>query len=159
MQSGHPADEIEIRPAAAGECDFLSALALRSKAHWGYSTDFVEACREELTYDTEYVRGNAVFVAEKGGRIIGFYALQRVSDTEAELGAMFIEPEHIGCGFGRALIDHAKRTALKLGIRAIVIQGDPNAVPFYRAAGGVYCGDRVSGSIKGRVLPLFRIEL
>ncbi len=159
MHLGHPADEFSIRPAAAGECDLLSALALRSKAHWGYSADFIEACREELTYDAEYVDDNAVFVAEKAGRIVGFYALQGISKPEAELTAMFVEPEHIGCGFGRALIDHAKGTAREFGIKAIVIQGDPNAVPFYQAAGGAYCGERVSGSIKGRVLPLFRIEL
>lgn len=159
MNLGDPVDQFAIRPAAAGECDLLSALALRSKAHWGYSADFIEACREELTYDAEYVRGNTVFVAEEGGQIVGFYALERVSNTEAELTAMFVEPEHVGRGFGRALIDHAKGSARKLGIKAIVIQGDPNAVPFYRAAGGVHFGERVSGSIRGRVLPLFRIEL
>jgi GNAT superfamily N-acetyltransferase len=85
--------------------------------------------------------------------------LERISDTEAELGAMFVEPEHIGCGFGHALMVHAKKTAHGQGTKVIIIQADPNAAAFYRSAGGVLCGERGSGSIPGRVLPLFRISV
>ena len=153
------AAEITIRPAVASEAEHLSALALRSKAHWGYSTEFLEACREELSYDSEYMRSNTVFVAESDAGIVGFYALERISETEAELTAMFVEPERIGRRIGRALISHAKETARGHGFEAIVIQGDPNAVAFYQAAGGTRCGKRPSGSIPGRELPLFRIQL
>lgn len=154
-----PATEAKIRPADASEAEGLSALAMRSKARWGYSVEFMDACREELTYSADYIRKNPVFVAESGAKIVGFYALERVSGSEAELTAMFVEPEHIGCGVGRALITHAKATARSQGIEAIIIQGDPNAVAFYQAAGGVSCGERESGSLPGRMLPLFRIRL
>ena len=159
MSKKSPDAEILIRPADIGEAQLLSALALRSKAHWGYSAEFIRACRKELTYDPDYLRANTVFVAEAGGKVSGFYALERVSENEAELGAMFVEPDCIGLGFGRALISHAKKTASRLGIGAIVIQGDPNAVDFYQAAGGTPCGKRESGSVPGRMLPLFRIAL
>lgn len=160
MDAGSPAAaEAAIRPAAASEAAFLSLLARRSKAHWGYSDDFIEACREELTYDAEYVRGNAVFVADKGGEIVGFYVLERISDTEAELSAMFVDPEHIGCGFGRARITHAKETARRQGATVILVQVDPNAAAFYQSAGAVLFGERGSGSIPGRMLPLFQIYL
>lgn len=151
--------ETVVRPAAASEAAQLSALALRSKAYWGYDVDFIEACRRELTFDSNYVSSNAVFVAELDGKPVGFYALERLSDTEAELGALFVEPEHIGRGIGRVLISHAKQTARELGFETIVIQGDPNAANFYRAAGGVRCGELPSRSIPNRVLPLFRIKL
>ncbi|HSS64204.1 MAG TPA: GNAT family N-acetyltransferase [Gammaproteobacteria bacterium] len=154
-----PAAEAFIRPAAASEAAQLSALALRSKAHWGYSAAFIEACREELTYDSDYLGTNTVFVAESDAGIVGFYALERISESEAELTAMFVEPKHIGRGIGCALITHAKETARGSGFRSIIIQGDPNAVAFYQAAGGARCGERESGSIPGRVLPLFRIPL
>lgn len=154
-----PNEETVIRPATAGEAEDLSALAMRSKAYWGYSVEFMQACRDELTYSAHYIRDNPVFVAEAGASVVGFYALERISAGEAELTAMFVEPEHIGRGFGRALISHAKKTARGQGIEAIIIQGDPNAVAFYQAAGGVRCGERESGSVPGRVLPLFRIRL
>ncbi len=148
-----------IRSAVAGEAAYLSALAMQSKAHWGYGVEFMQACREELTYSADYIRGNPVFVAQAEATIVGFYAFERVSGSEAELTAMFVAPEHIGRGFGRALIIHAKDTARRQGFEAIIIQGDPNAIAFYQAAGGVRCGERESGSIPGRLLPLFRIRL
>lgn len=65
----------------------------------------------------------------------------------------------IGRGLGRTLIEHAKEKATDLGIRQLVIQGDANAEAFYKAAGGVRDGQRESGSIPGRFLPVFRIDL
>jgi hypothetical protein len=37
-----------IREAVSSEAALLSALAMRSKAYWGYSSDFMEKCRAEL---------------------------------------------------------------------------------------------------------------
>lgn len=152
------AAEIAIRPAVAGEAGQSSALALRSKAYWGHGAEFIEACRRELTYGPEYLLCNPVFVAEVDTGTVGFYALERVSETEVELTAMFVEPEHIGRRIGRALITHAKETARDGGFEAMVIQGDPNAAAFYEAAGGTRVGKRLSGSIPRRELPLFRIR-
>jgi hypothetical protein len=42
-----------IRAAHGGELEALSALAMRSKAHWGYSAAFMQACRDELTVSAE----------------------------------------------------------------------------------------------------------
>jgi hypothetical protein len=60
------------RPAEAGE---LSALALRSKAHWGSDKDFLEACRAELTYTAEELATHRTVVAEASGAVAGFYTL------------------------------------------------------------------------------------
>lgn len=45
-----------IRPARAGEARLLSELALRSKAHWGYSKEFLEAVRAELSYSEKQLQ-------------------------------------------------------------------------------------------------------
>lgn len=155
----HP--DCNIRAAATNEARFLSELALRSKAHWGYSSAFIDACRDELTYTPEQI-GNPGFsfaVAEVARAVAGFYALQKLPGSEFELDAMFVEPRWIGHGVGRALLDHAKRAALELGGTSLVIQGDPNAVDFYKAAGAVITGMRESGSIPGRFLPTLAIAL
>ena len=39
---------MDIRPARPEEAGAISALALRSKGHWGYDPAFLEACREDL---------------------------------------------------------------------------------------------------------------
>ena len=78
---------------------------------------------------------------------------------EYELHAMFVEPEYIGSGIGRTLMNHAKYAVQKLGGKTLIIHGDPNVENFYRISGGKLIGERESGSVPGRFLPVFRIEL
>ncbi len=148
-----------IRRARPGEADRLSELALRSKAYWGYPPDFIEACWEELTLSEADLRATPTFVAAVDGERVGFYALERLSVDEVELGFLFVEPAAIGRGHGRALIEHAKEQARALGYRTLVIQGDPHAEDFYRAAGGRRVGEKASLSVPGRMLPLFNVDL
>lgn len=150
-----------IRAARGSEAEALGDLAFRSKAHWGYSRAFMEACRDELTYTPHQIESERFrfAVAEVDGRGVGFYALEQRSPAEVELEALFVEPPCIGRGYGRALMEHAKREAVKMGAASLVIQGDPHAERFYRAAGGVPVGRRESGSIRGRYLPVFTIDL
>lgn len=152
---------VDVRPARVDEAQLLSALALRSKAHWGYTSEFIEACRTELTISADNIRSAAMryFVLERGNRVVGFYALSVLTPTEIELDALFVEPADIGAGFGRALIEHAQRTASALGARRLVIQSDPNAARFYQAAGGRQTGESESASVPGRYLPTFEITL
>lgn len=153
--------ESTVRAAAPGEAAAISALALRSKAHWGYSEEFMTACRDELTYSDSQIDSDnyEFYVCETEARIAGFYALGLLGPVDAEIEALFVEPELIGRGIGRTLIEHAKARAAELGIRRMIIQGDPNARSFYEAAGGESDGQRESGSIPGRFLPIFRIDL
>ena len=89
----------------------------------------------------------------------GFYGLERISDSEMELEALFIDVDYIGQGYGRTLIEHAKAIAQKENVRNIIIQGDPNAEKFYLAVGGVKTGCKESASIPGRYLPTFSIPI
>lgn len=150
-----------VREADPHEAGFLSALALRSKAHWGYSPDFLDACRNELTVDESRIGSENYwcFVAVENSSVVGFYALARMSSGVYELDALFVEAAHIGTGVGRLLIQHALEILSKRGGARLIIQGDPNATEFYRAAGARQIGHRESGSIPGRYLPLFALEI
>lgn len=150
-----------IREAILDDAKALSSLAIRSKAYWGYSSEFMEACVDELTVSRAYMENADVHyvVAAIGEVIIGFYALEGLSGEEIELGALFVEPDYIGRGVGRTLIERAKCHAARLGASLLNIQGDPNAVKFYRAAGGVLTGSKESESIPGRFLPTFQVSL
>jgi GNAT superfamily N-acetyltransferase len=150
-----------IRPARVDEARLLSELALRSKAHWGYSSEFLQACRAELSYGEDELLSERMrfFILESSNRIAGFYALICQSRTEFELEALFVEPVFIGKGFGRLLAEHAKSVASTMGGTKLIIQGDPNAEGFYAAMGGVLTGSKESGSIPGRFLPTFVVDL
>lgn len=150
-----------IRRANPSDAASLSDLAWRSKAYWGYSQDFLESCRSELTVDPEQIGSDdyQCFVAIQDDVAIGFYAVEHVSESTYELEALFVEPEHIGAGVGRSLVQHAIRSLSELGAERLIIQGDPNAARFYVAAGARRIGSRESGSVPGRHLPLFEIDI
>ena len=151
----------QIRAALPQDSQPLTALALRSKAHWGYSQEFMEACRQELSQSREKVNAPQFyfFVSEIAGTITGFYALEQLFPTEFELEALFVEPDWIGRGIGRLLMEHAKAKALSLGGRLIYIQADPNAAGFYKAMGGILTSQKESASVPGRFLPLYILKL
>jgi len=117
------------------------------------------ACRDELTLSADEVVQNPTYVSEVEGQVVGFYALERLDEVRTELNFLFVDPTFIGHGYGRALIEHAKHTARELGSSVLMIQGDPNAQNFYRAAGAQEVGERASASIPGRILPLFEVLL
>ncbi len=152
---------IKIRNAVVSEAKLLSDLAMRSKAYWGYSKEFMEKCRAELSVQSLDMENRKFqyFVGELNNTIVGYYALQRLSKSDFELEALFVEPNYIGRGIGRALLRHAKNQASALGGHVLIIQGDPHAEDFYRAAGGVLIGTQKSASIEGRSLPRYEIKL
>ena len=151
----------QIRAAEGGDAVALSVLAMRSKAHWGYDDEFMSQCRSELTWPPEQIDAPQfdfqVCWLEKAP--IAFYALERIDSKVTELEALFVEPQYIGKGIGRMMLQHAKARAASQGASRMVIQGDPNAASFYEKAGALLNGSRESSSIPGRQLPLYELNL
>ncbi|MEM8642422.1 MAG: GNAT family N-acetyltransferase [Cyanobacteria bacterium P01_G01_bin.54] len=151
-----------IRPAQSHEHERLSTIARRSKAYWGYSPGFMAACQAELTYTAAEIDKGHFFVALERKNpeiIVGFSAITPLNSHQFELEAMFVEPQYMGQGYGRSLLEHAKQTVKRLAATALIIQADPHAVPFYRRMGGQRVGERESESIPGRFLPILSIQL
>jgi len=146
-----------LRPARLDECSLLSALALRSKAVWGYSPEFLEGCADALTVREQHFPH--VIVSEVDSALAGFYALAPLPPGRAELEFLFVDPPHLGRGHGRALLEHARHSAREaFGARVIEISGDPNADRFYRRAGARLVGERPSESFPGRMLPFYELD-
>lgn len=140
------------RRARTDECAALSDLALRSKALWGYDAAFIAACVPELTVRPEPVRAGDVWVAEDGAGVAGFVAVDGEGRT-LEVDLLYVEPERVRSGVGRALWGCAERLAVARAADVIVLDADPHAVCFYEAMGMTIVGQTPSGSIPGRMLP------
>jgi GNAT superfamily N-acetyltransferase len=120
----------------------------------------MESCRSELDVDANRIGsdGYSCKIATDKSAILGFYTVEKVSEGVYELEALFVEPEHIGTGIGRSLVQHAIQVLSERRVSRLIIQSDPNASLFYIAAGARQVGTRESGSIPGRQLPLFEIK-
>jgi GNAT superfamily N-acetyltransferase len=149
---------VELRPARPEEAALLSELALRSKAHWGYSAKFLDSARVQLTLTPSSVTEARVTVAEVGGRVVGFYAVEG-APPEGELSHLWVDPPSIGTGVGRRLWEHAVDTAHAAGFTSLHLDADPNAEGFYLAMGAVRIGASPSAVVPGRMLPAMRIAL
>lgn len=145
----------EVRPARPDEAAALSELALRSKAHWGYDAQFLEACRPDLTLHPHEITARRTCVAEESGRVVGFYTLEG-DPPEGELGNLWIDPPHMGRRVGRRLWEHAMESARALGFAAVLVEADPHAEGFYTAMGAERIGGVPSPVVPGRVLPRLR---
>ena len=151
---------MEIRRAREDEAAALSAIARASKAHWPYSTAQIEAWRSDLTISAEQIAAHPTFVAEADGGITGFLQLLPQGETWV-LEHLWVLPEHMGKGIGRALLRHASELAGEGGARQISIDADPYAEPFYRAC-GANTVDVKAASIPGmsqRVRPQMLLSL
>tara|TARA_R110002096_G_scaffold152935_1_gene316419 strand:+ start:608 stop:1066 length:459 start_codon:yes stop_codon:yes gene_type:complete len=147
-----------LRVPKASELPTLSDLCLRSKGYWGYDAEFLEACREVLTIQPGELKLDHVWVAENSGGIAGVLHVQTDSE-EAVLDKLFIDPDAMGLGAGRALFDKAVEIMKSDGAKIMSIDADPEAAGFYRKMGAITVGRVPSTVIEGRTLPLMRYSL
>lgn len=153
--------DIKIRKAKPQESESLSALAIRSKAHWNYSDEFLQDCMEELSYTAEQIShpNHWFYVASLNDQIQGFYQLVKITPDEIELEALFVEPKLVGQRLGKILFEHAIQLATNEDFSKVQIQSDPNATEFYLKMGCTKTGELESQSIPGRFLPLLSFDL
>lgn len=150
---------IHVRQASPDEAALLTDIAHAAKRHWKYPETWIEQWKPDLTITSEFILNNEMFVAVAGDEIVGCCALV-VTDRLAEIEHMWIRPEQMGHGVGRALFEHAKRRAEERGATALELSADPNAEGFYERMGTRRIGE-VPADMDGqsRVLPRMRIDL
>lgn len=134
----------------------MTALAVRSKSHWGYDDDFLEAARTALTFTTADFDAGPIWALEVDANLSGFYHLVG-RPPEGELSHLWLDPSMIGRGLGDVLFRHALETAAASSFETLLIASDPNAEGFYLAMGAAHVGHRRSNL--GRWLPLLRIAV
>ena len=122
---------MRIRRANPGEAEALTALVMRSKAHWGYSQQQLDGWRSALTISAETIARDPVYCAEADGRLAGVMRLKQLDATEALLDDLFVDPAFIGAGVGAALWRQAVTVAREYGATAMVLDADRHAIPFY----------------------------
>jgi GNAT superfamily N-acetyltransferase len=151
--------EVEIFRAEPDDADTLTRIALAAKSYWGYPGRWIEQWQEALTITPKFITDNQVYVAVFEEEMGGFYALVE-RGREVELEHLWVLPEHIGTGIGRALFDHAVSKAAALGAAILSIEADPNAEGFYRRMGARRVGENVY-EIEGhrRKLPLLIVDI
>ena len=149
-----------FRPAGPDELEAITALAIRSKAYWGYPDEFMAALRPELTFcqaDLDDPR-TCVEVLEVDGQLIGAIRMRRRTEL-ACLEDLWVDPEAIGQGYGRIGFERACEIGRGWGKGVMELEADPFAEPFYLHLGAVRVGMSPVTVVPGRAVPLMRYAL
>jgi GNAT superfamily N-acetyltransferase len=149
---------INLRAPRIDELDSLTALCMRSKAVWGYDQAFMDRCCAELTLTSDDLRETEMQVAENDGVVVAI-AQVSIDGANADLEKLFVEPNLLRSGAGRALFEWASAVARTRGATHLTIEADPDAADFYRRMGARDDGVAPSGSIPGRMLPRLKLDL
>ncbi len=148
-----------IRPARADEAASLTALCVRSKAHWGYDAEFMQGSAATLVVRAEDIVAGRVLVAIDVDDVLVAVACVVPEGETADLDLLFVDPPAIGGGAGRALFAASVELARSLGARTLTILADPHAAGFYERVGALFMRNAPSDAIPGRVLPLYEYDL
>lgn len=149
----------EIVRAKREDAKTLTEIAHSAKRHWRYPENWIEAWQDVLTMRSEFIAENMSYCAIEDGRPVGFYVLTK-EDDGIHLDHLWILPQAMGRGIGRALFEHAATQAKAVGCSCIKIESDPNAEGFYQRMGAVRVGTSVTEVCgQRRELPLLRCDL
>ena len=127
--------DVTIRTAAAAERQQLEALQRRASLANPGDRDALLANPDAIELPQDQLESGHVFVAEMAGSPAGFAALVFRSDGDAELDALFVEPDMWRQGLGAALIEHCAEVARAAGSCVLNVVGNPHAEGFYAAVG------------------------
>ena len=154
-----PQSAIKIIRAKADDAAKLSNIAFAAKGHWRYPERWLEIWRDTLTVQPEFIVAHETYAAVADGSTVGFYAL-RCEGERPRLEHLWVLPDAMNQGVGRALFVHAVERAKAFGYRAMEIESDPNAEGFYQKLGARRIGLRIA-ELEGqrRELPVLVCEL
>lgn len=148
---------VQIRRAVADEAEKLSEIAWNAKAHWGYGEAMMNGWRDGLRFTAELIERWQVDVAIVDSAIAGVTALS-FSDEMCEIEHLWVRPDRMGLGVGRALFEHAARAARRADASHLEVASDPHAEGFYVAMGMRRVGE-IASTPPGRRIPHLRVDL
>ena len=129
-----------IRPATNHDRDAVRALVFDVLAEHGLSPDPTGTDSDLDDLEREYVNRGGAFdvLVDDHGVVIGSVGLCRVDGRTCELRKMYLDRNHRGRGFGRALIEHALARAAAMGFGRIELETSsklPAALTMYERCG------------------------
>ena len=128
----------EIRAAEPAESDALTELHRRSSWIWEEDHAFFEEHPEVFGVSAEALAERRVRVAvDAQGERLGFATISPREDGACELDDLFVEPEAMRNGVGRALVEDAGACARRLGDGRMTVVAGERTLPFYEPLGFV----------------------
>jgi GNAT superfamily N-acetyltransferase len=123
-----------VRTARLAEVFLLQELQRRASLHWPTYREQLLADPGAIELPFQEVRDGLVRVAVDGW-IVGFSVLLPETGGACQLDGLFVEPERMGEGVGRLLVEDSAQIARGQGATVIEVVANPDARDFYEGVG------------------------
>jgi GNAT superfamily N-acetyltransferase len=124
---------VVIRLARCDEQKALENLQRRASLMWEEYREAILAHPDAIELPLEQIEAGCAYVAELGGKAVGFFVILRRSDGEVDLDGLFVDPAMWKMGIGRLLVVEAGRVAASEGAGLLCVVANPRAQGFYAA--------------------------
>ncbi|HEU5267375.1 MAG TPA: GNAT family N-acetyltransferase [Jatrophihabitans sp.] len=127
--------EVRVRTAVEDDLAALRAVFRRASLSNPADVPMLTAHPETLVWSADGLTAGRVRAAvARDGRVIGFSGARPRGSTLV-LDDLFVEPDWMGRGVGRLLVDDVVTRATADGITRIEVEANVHAVPFYLCVG------------------------
>lgn len=121
-----------IRHAEPCEWDILGDLHRRSSFVWAEDRGMLEAHPDALGVASDAIVKRRVRVAASArGELLGSSVVAFAGLDVCELDDLFVDPDYMRQGIGRALVEDAASNALAAGCETMTVVAHPRKFPFY----------------------------
>ena len=149
MRGTRPPDpQVRPRDAQPQERAALEALQWRASLHNEGDRAALLAHPDAIELPRWQIDDGLVRVVERAGTVAGFSVLLAPVHAACVLDGLFVEPDVMGMGLGRILVQDAARIARERGAAIIEVIANPHADGFYERL-----GFRSVGSVETRFGP------
>jgi streptomycin 6-kinase len=147
------------KKATLNQLDNINQLIRASKSHWGYDEKFLNQYMEITSITQDYLEKNTANMLYLNQEFIAFYSFTLDADEILTLDKFFLDPHHMGKGYGRKLWQACCDTAKYLGKTEFIIWSDLNTETFYLKLGCKKIGVKQSPIRPGIYPPILRYKL
>jgi GNAT superfamily N-acetyltransferase len=146
---GSAATSCSVRRAREENLAEINRVIVASESRWDYPAAYLEAALPLLTIDEPYLAEHLCLeIVDEHATVVCFFAVAE-DGGEHLLDHLWVRPDRLGQGIGRAACEHVFALARRHGWAALPVLPDPPAQGFYRKVGFEDTGMRVKSRVPG----------
>lgn len=152
-----PPEDMIFETATADDIEELSAVAIRSKRHWGYSKEAMELWNQNLTITEDFINSHTVIKATLEDEIVGFFALEEIKPT-TRIAQYWVDTPFMRKGYGSVMYDYLRNYLKNRNVEKVTLVMDPNGMAFFEKKGAKIL-NKIEHKVKNKFLYIVEIPV
>ncbi|MGB6082764.1 GNAT family N-acetyltransferase [Moheibacter sp.] len=152
-----PPEDMIFEIATVEDAEDLSAVAVRSKRHWGYSKEAMELWNQNLTITEDFLNSHTVIKATLEDEIVGFFALEEIQPV-TRIAQYWIDTPYMRKGYGTVMYNYLRDYLKKRNVEKVTLVLDPNGMSFFERKGAKIL-ERIEHKVKNKFLYIVEVPV